>query len=270
MHFICPLCRQPLVTTASGVGCANRHHFDRAKEGYLNLLPVQHKNSREPGDAKTQLRARRDFLAAGFFAPLIAPLCQLIPADTQTLLDIGCGEGYFTHAMHQHLSASALVYGIDIAREGIKLAAKKYQGRYAVASSFSLPLADQSMQVVTRIYAPDCDAELERVLAPDGQVIIVAPAENHLLGLRKMIYQDVRPHRPPPAPQDFVELGNRRVSFPLAIPAGAMTEALLQMTPFSWRLSATLREQLIATGLNDEADFYLGVYTRTRSAAVTP
>src|SRR5690554_1311272 len=188
MHFICPLCRQPLATTTQGVACSNRHNFDRAKEGYLNLLPVQQKNSREPGDAKAQLRARRDFLTAGYFAPLTDQLCRLIPQDTQTLLDIGCGEGYFTHALQQHLSTSADVYGIDIAREGVKLAAKKYQGSYAVASSFALPLADQSMQVITRIYAPDCDAELQRVLAPQGRVIIVAPAARHLLGLRQLIY----------------------------------------------------------------------------------
>lgn len=263
MHFICPLCREPLITTAQGASCIHRHHFDRAKEGYLNLLPVQQKKSREPGDAKAQLRARREFLAAGYFAPLIAPLCELIPPATQTLLDIGCGEGYFTHALQQHLSASALVYGIDIAREGIKLAAKKYQGCYAVASSFALPLADHSMQVITRIYAPDCDAELQRVLAQDGQVIIVAPAANHLLGLRKLIYQDVRPHLPPPPPTKFTERHTRRVSFSLSIPAGPMTEALLQMTPFSWRLTAPLRQELIATGLEDEVDFYLSAYIRS-------
>src|SRR5690606_37217402 len=194
MHFICPLCHQSLSLNAQGLTCANRHHFDRAREGYFNLLPAHHKNSREPGDAKQQLLARRQFLTAGFFAPLIPVLYSLIPVSTRTLLDIGCGEGYFTEALRQQMATPDFVYGIDIAKTGVKLAANSYPGNYAVASSFALPLADHSMDVITRIYAPSNDAELHRVLSPKGRVIIVTPGDQHLLGLRKLIYAQVRPH----------------------------------------------------------------------------
>src|SRR5690606_984759 len=118
---------------------------------------------------------RREFLSAGYFASLLPTLFELLPKDTRTLLDIGCGEGYFTQAIKKHLSQSAEVYGVDIAKAGVRLAAKHYPGNYAVASSFALPVANQSMEVVTRIYAPSSDAELCRVLATGGRVIIVTP-----------------------------------------------------------------------------------------------
>lgn len=263
MHFICPLCREPLLQNSQGLACSQGHHFDQAKEGYFNLLPAHYKNSREPGDAKLQLQARRQFLTAGYFAPLLPALRQLIPADTTTLLDIGCGEGYFTQACGAHLSSTADVYGIDIAKVGVRLAAKYYSGHYAVASSFALPIADKSMAMIIRIYAPSSDQELERVLAPEGQLLIVTPAANHLLGLRELIYDQVRPHPLPQAPVGFTLQQTERVSFALSIPAGDMTQALLQMTPFAWRLPAELQQRLIAEGIEDQADFFLSVYRRS-------
>jgi 23S rRNA (guanine745-N1)-methyltransferase len=268
MHFICPLCHQLLIAVGRNVACCNQHHFDRAKEGYFNLLPVQHKHSREPGDAKDQLLARRQFLTAGYFAPLLPKVREFIPASIKTLLDIGCGEGYFTHHLTQHLDSAAEVYGIDIAKSGVKLAAKRYSGHFAVASSFALPIADSSMEVVTRIYAPSADAELRRVLTLNGQLIIVTPGEHHLSHLRKLIYAQVRPHPTPQPLAGFEMIDTARVSFSLGVPAGEMTAALLQMTPYSWRLAPDLKQQLILTGIDDEADFYIGVYRRTAGKEV--
>lgn len=262
-QLICPLCQQPLRCNSQGLDCINRHQFDRAKEGYFNLLPVQYKHSREPGDAKAQLQARRTFLQAGFFAPLLAALQKLLPETAASLLDIGCGEGYFTGAFAQTLGPSAIIYGIDIAKEAIRLAAKYHTGCYVVASSYVLPIADASMDLVTRIYAPSKDEELQRVLAPGGKVIIVTPGQQHLMGLRQGIYQTLRPHPEPQAPQGFIELHRVCVKFALTIPAGEMTEALLLMTPFAWRLSAKQKTALVATGLDDQADFNIAVYGRS-------
>src|SRR6187431_88470 len=216
----CPLCHQLLLQNSQGLACANRHQFDRAKEGYFNLLPVQNKHSREPGDAKEQLQARRQFLQAGFFAPLKERLQELLPASTETLLDIGCGEGYFTAGFSEALP-QAQVYGIDIAKAGVRLAAKATKDKtavtYCVASSFDLPFADESMDLVTRIYAPSKDDELWRVIKPSGSLVIVAPGENHLLGLRTRIYREVRPHLPPATPQGFVAVGQHRLSCELVV-----------------------------------------------------
>ena len=261
--LVCPLCSKPLALNPQGVSCSNRHQYDRAKEGYFNLLPVQHKHSREPGDAKQQLQARHAFLKAGFFSPLLQGLVQLLPADTKTLLDIGCGEGYFTQAMSEHCS-NASVYGIDIAKAGVRLAAKNTDNiTYAVASSYALPIASQSIDVITRIYAPSKDSELSRVLAAHGRLIIISPGENHLIALRQRIYRQLRPHPKPQVPAGFAELSQQQLSFNMLVPAGEYTQALLQMTPFAWQIKPELLTQLVTEGLHDTADFQLSVYNVT-------
>ncbi|MCE3252542.1 MAG: rRNA guanine-N1-methyltransferase [Cellvibrio sp.] len=261
----CPLCHQPLLQNPQGLTCANRHQFDRAKEGYFNLLPVQNKHSREPGDAKEQLQARRQFLQAGFFAPLKERLQDLLPTTVQTLLDIGCGEGYFTAGFSGALPL-AQVYGIDIAKAGVRLAAKAAKDKaaltYCVASNFDLPFVDEYMDLVTRIYAPSKDEELWRVIKPGGSLVIVAPGENHLLGLRMRIYREVRPHPQPVTPNGFVENGHHRLSSELAVRDREMCSALLAMTPFAWRLAPELREALLASELHDTLDFTITTYSK--------
>lgn len=264
MHFICPLCQSPFREQGRGVFCLSGHHFDRAKEGYLNLLPVHHKNSRNPGDARSQLLARRKFLDAGFFAPLLPVLASLVPKEARTLLDIGCGEGYFSHGLAAALPDNLQVYAIDIAKEGIRLAARRYPENYAVASAFALPLASASMDVVTRIYAPSHTDELKRVLSPQGRLLVVTPAEQHLLRLRKHIYSSIRPH-PEPGMAGFDCLQQQRLGFSLQVPPGELTAALLEMTPYAWRLSESVRQQLIASGLEDDADFHVAVYKTSDS-----
>ena len=262
--FRCPLCMLPLVDDAQGAACANHHRFDRAKEGYLNLLPVQHKRSREPGDAREQLQARRAFLQAGYFAPLREQLLALLPQSAQAVLDIGCGEGYFPSAMAGHL-AQARVLGIDIAKEGVRLASRavRQQGLsvdYAVASSYALPVQDQSIDVVTRIYAPSEATELLRVLKPDGCLLLVAPGPEHLIRLRQQVYQQVRLHEPPALPPGFSLRAHQRLLLDLSVAPGAHTQALLAMTPFAWRMPAPLKQQLAEEGLRDQAEFELFLY----------
>jgi 23S rRNA (guanine745-N1)-methyltransferase len=259
----CPLCQLPLQINLQGLACDNRHQFDRAKEGYFNLLPVQNKHSREPGDAKEQLLARRQFLQAGFFESLKSNLQTLIPVDAQTTLDIGCGEGYFTRGLIEALP-EAQVYGIDIAKAGVRLAAKSVQDKnrhlFAVASSFDLPFADHSMEVITRIYAPSKDAELWRVIKPDGLSIIVTPAENHLIGLRQRIYREVRMHPQPVAPDGFKVIAHHQLTSGLQIANPELCEALLTMTPFAWRLPVDIRVGIVNEGIEDTLDFMISLY----------
>lgn len=261
----CPLCKLPMQINAHGLACENRHQFDRAKEGYFNLLPVQHKHSREPGDAREQLQARRQFLQAGFFDPLKKRLQALVPLGVQTVLDIGCGEGYFTRALAD-TAPQAQVYGVDIAKAGVRLAAKsatdKNRNVFVVASSVDLPFADHSVDFITRIYAPSHDTELWRVIKPDGLLVIVAPAERHLLGLRQRIYAEVRPHAVPATPKGFRQIAQERLTDELVIDESPLCKALLTMTPFAWRLPTELRQRLEVEGLVDQLDFGIHLYQR--------
>lgn len=264
----CPLCRLPLVVNSQGVGCEKHHQFDRAKEGYFNLLPVQHKHSLEPGDAKIQLQARRQFLQAGFFEPLKTHLQMLLPRSTKNLLDIGCGEGYFTGAFAEALPAAS-IYGVDIAKAGVRLAAKAAKSVgldsrlvYSVASSFDLPVAGGSMDVITRIYAPSKDAELYRVMASNGLLVIVAPGEQHLLGLRRRIYREVRPHQCTPVPEGFRLIDRQQVQAGLVIEPPELRAALLDMTPFAWRLSPELKADIVREVFTDQLDFTISIYNK--------
>ncbi len=268
MHaFICPRCHMPLRENARGLTCEQGHHLDRAKEGYVNFLLAHHKHSRDPGDARLQLDARRHFLHAGYYRPLLDAVRELLHVPPGSLLDIGCGEGYFTRGLAAALPAEANVYGLDISKAGIRLAARHVSPvsgaaiHYGVASGFNLPLADQSMDMITRINAPADASELKRLLRSDGRLVIVSPADSHLQGLRSRIYQQVRPHPQPVAPDGFMSSGCQRVSHSLDVAPGEDTQALLQMTPFAWRLTDELRGELVETGLSDRVDFHVSVYS---------
>lgn len=259
----CPLCQRPLTVNTQGMGCEKKHQFDRAKEGYFNLLPVQKKNSLEPGDAKEQLQARRDFLRAGYFDGLLTLVNKAIPSTATSLLDIGCGEGYFTAGI-AHAHASLDVYGVDIAKSGVRLAAKQRDKStiYAVASAFDLPFHNHSIDVITRIYAPSKDVELTRVLAPEGRLIIAAPGPHHLLGVRQRIYENVRDHEPPETPQGFRLVGVDRLEDELVIDVSSHIDALLAMTPFAWRLNAATKTALVSDRFRDKIDFTVSVFEK--------
>ncbi|MHB8820900.1 MAG: putative RNA methyltransferase, partial [Pseudomonadaceae bacterium] len=118
--LICPICQAPLSAVDNGVACPATHRFDRARQGYLNLLPVQHKNSRDPGDNQAMVEARRRFLDGGHYAPLARRLAELAAERApRRWLDIGCGEGYYTAQLAAALPR-AEGYALDISREAIK------------------------------------------------------------------------------------------------------------------------------------------------------
>ncbi|AWH87383.1 23S rRNA (guanine(745)-N(1))-methyltransferase [Limnobaculum parvum] len=260
MQYQCPLCHQPLQLDNQIWLCSNHHQFDRAKEGYVNLMPVQHKKSKNPGDNQMMMQARRQFLDAGYYQPLrdaiFSLLDNLLPDDStsQTLLDIGCGEGYYTgfFAEKLKLRRNITVYGLDIAKGAIRSAAKRYaSAEFCVASSHLLPFSNQSMDAVLRIYAPCKAQELSRVVKSDGLIVAVTPAPNHLIQLKGLIYQVPQPHDDSEEHIDgFYLVESQRLSYGLNLP-GEQAVNLLQMTPFAWKAS----EQLIAE-LSDNTDFY--------------
>lgn len=260
----CPICRSSFQQNTQGIACENRHQYDKSKEGYFNLLPVQNKNSREPGDAKEQLRARRDFLQAGLFDPLKEKILSSIEEVPETLLDLGAGEGYFTRAFASAF-ADASIYGVDIAKAGVSMAAKAAKSfgnmTHVVASNFDLPLQDDSMDLILRILAPSKDDELQRLLKKDGKLIVVVPGEQHLIGLRNKIYRELRPLQTLPEIKGFNLLRKTAVQFSLNLDE-VQLRSLLEMTPFSWKLDQAKRN-LLNSPWKDTADFLIGEYRKS-------
>ena len=98
--LMCPVCRQVLQLHDRTWRCASNHSYDVAKQGYVNLHVVQHKHSKNPGDTPASVQARRAFLSAGHYAPLQQAVVQkLRELRIENLLDLVCGEGYYTAAM---------------------------------------------------------------------------------------------------------------------------------------------------------------------------
>lgn len=282
MAYLCPLCHAPLSRQDRVYQCPQNHQFDIAKEGYVNLMPAHHKRSRDPGDNKEMMQARRRFLDQAHYHPMraqVAELCRQFIIDSDkvhiddkkdevNVLDIGCGEGYYTTHIADALCQAqpqTHVYGLDISKVAIRYAAKRYPNcDFSVASSYRLPFADHSLDGIVRIYAPCKAEELSRVLTEKGIVIIVTPAARHLYQLRENIYQEVRLHQESAEElSGFEVIHQQHLNYMMEL-TGSDAFDLLQMTPFAWKASDELRQNLLNSKLFQcEADFMLTVYRKT-------
>lgn len=263
--LICPLCRQPLDVQPKVWRCASGHCFDVAREGYVNLLPVQHKHSREPGDTVESLKARRDFLQAGHYQPLRdAVLSLLAPLKAGSLLDIGCGEGYYTSAF---VDLAPDVTGLDIAKPAIQLAAKRFRGiTWLVGSGALLPLADGSLDLVTHLFTHLHLEEVRRVTRSGGHVLVVTPGPAHLYSMRAGLFDEVRAHEPDKFlagfDTDFEPCDQKTERYALDLPRESLQQ-LLQMTPYVWKARPEKRAALEARdSLQTEAEFSLLLFRR--------
>lgn len=267
MSLICPLCQQTLHQQAKHFRCDAGHQFDQAKEGYVNLLPVQHKGSREPGDSAEMLLARRAFLDAGHYQPLREGVAQRLAhhltAEKAQVLDIGCGEGYYTAAMAEALPQAQL-FGLDVAKAAIRMAAKRYREvKFCVASSQRLPFADDSLDGIVRIYAPCNEEELSRVVKTGGYLLTVTPGPHHLQQFKALIYREVQLHAAEEKVYtDFTQVDQQNLRYEMTL-SGAEAVSLLQMTPFAWRAREAVWEELkAARTFNCDADFVLTLWKR--------
>ncbi|MCX7094015.1 MAG: 23S rRNA (guanine(745)-N(1))-methyltransferase [Methylobacter sp.] len=260
--YLCPICAASLQLnpSAKSYACANHHHFDLAKEGYLNLLPVQFKHSAEPGDNKQMMQARREFLEAGFYEPMATAVAAMIDANpAKHLLDLGCGEGYYSRKIEAYCENPIILHGVDIAKFAIAAAAKKQpDARFIVASSNRLPYADRYFDAVLRIFAPSNDDELRRVLKPSGFLLTVTPGPRHLWQLKQLIYAEAKEHAlTDELPPGFEPMDTQRVSCTIA-PNPQQRIALLHMTPFAWRANERVEQAIKESAeLEIETDFIL-------------
>lgn len=275
MSYQCPLCHQPLLLRSSGTQqqgwyCAANHQFDCAREGYVNLLPVQHKRSKQPGDNTEMMQARRAFLDAGHYQPLQQRVVTLlegaVTADATTLLDIGCGEGYYTAAVSTLLNQQRQlqVFGLDVAKVAIRYGARRYpRVQFCVGSSRRLPFEDHSLDVVLCIYAPYHQEELLRTLKPGGVLLIVSPGPRHLYQLKAAIYPQAQLHQETATPlPGFTLMSDETLAYQMQLTGGQVSN-LLQMTPFAWRVATATREMLAQqASFHCETEFVLRLYRR--------
>ena len=261
MNLLCPICGCQLNSEGKRYICPNNHSFDIARQGYVNLLPVQQKRSLHPGDTREQVLSRRAFLESGAYTPIVEAVKAAAAGHAGPILDVGCGEGYYAVRVAEFLGAE--LTGLDISKEAVRCAAAKYKGhRWLCGTAAHLPIADESVGVLMSMFALTMPQEFRRVLRKDGIFIQVLAAQDHLMGLKSIIYPEILLKDKDSVPElpGFELVGSTPVRFDFTV-EGEQIANLLSMTPHFWRISAEGAKRLKATEtLTDTASCVVNVY----------
>ena len=265
MELLCPICGNTLTRQDRRYVCEKNHSFDIARQGHVNLLPVQNKRSLNPGDTAQQVISRREFLDGGFYAPIRDALCNLAKDHgcRGPILDVGCGEGYYSAELARILNADLL--GLDISKEAVRYAAGRYKNAaWICASAARLPVKDESVGLLTSLFAITIAEEFHRVLGADGAYIQVLAAEDHLLGLKNIIYPELHHKEKFTTPElpGFRLAESRNLQFTFTV-EGRQVQHLLSMTPHVYRIGKEGADRLRRTeSLTDTASVVLNLYCK--------
>ncbi|WNL38237.1 methyltransferase domain-containing protein [Halomonas sp. PAMB 3232] len=253
----CPLDGQPLSLISGAWRCAAGHSFDIAKQGHVNLLPVQQKRSVDPGDSKVMVAARQRFLGAGHYqviadAVSAAALEGASENEPLACLDAGCGEGYYLRRLAQASDGALSLMGLDISKWAVLAAARQSRPpspvldiRWAVGSNASLPVQSQTLDRLLCMFGFPVASEFERVLKPGGVWLQVEAGPEHLRELREIIYPRLKAPRADdtPTPDGFELADTRHVSERFTLESAGEIADLLTMTPHLYRASSEGRER---------------------------
>ena len=190
--FACPFCQQALFLSENSLKCKNKHSFDLAKLGYVNLAP-QVKQSKDYD--KSNFQNRKLILEAGFYQPILKKLLEILSSLPQhdNLLDIGCGEGYYARNLQAQLPDKH-IYAFDLSKESIQLAAKSDHSltvNWFVGDLAHIPIQDTSMDMILDIFSPANYQEFQRVLRKNGLLIKVIPSSQHLQEIRSIVAEQL-------------------------------------------------------------------------------
>lgn len=259
--LICPVCGQSLERTAGVFRCPGGHSFDLAREGYVNLLRTSRPGDRM-GDDKLSARSRREFLNRGYFAPLRDALVELFRDKAGRVVDICCGEGYYTSALGQNPALE--VYGFDLSREMVRLAAKRGGATYFVANLSAIPLATGSMDYAVHLFAPFHEEEFCRVLKPGGRLWTVVPGARHLFGLKKLLYETPYPNDEAlPRTALLRPVSRRKVSAHVTLEGAGDIGEVFRMTPYYFHTGERDRAKLAGVErLETAVEFVIGEYEK--------
>lgn len=247
----CPVCRAKMEISYEHSGLLfcegeRRHCYDFASGGYVNLSSPGQSGG---GDSKQAVRARTDFLETGYYSAIRDKLCDLVRnklgnsgnCANKFVVDAGCGEGYYTSAVAKLGFATA---GFDLSKYAVDVAsrrAKKDQlgnSFFGVASVYSLPIADCSADAVVNVFAPCAQKEYSRVLKNGGYLLVVCAGPEHLIGLKRALYDKIYINEPrADMPTELMHIGTERLNYDITVNGNANIKNLFSMTPYYWKTS---------------------------------
>lgn len=275
--YKCPVCSKPLRKDNKTYLCSNRHSYDISRDGYVNLLLANQMKSKDPGDNREMMTARHSFLDKGYFKRLSdginASTIKHLEAcgSTYSILDAGCGEGYYTERLFEALKTSFKpeMFGMDISKEAVRLAAKRNRDiSFCVGSVFNLPILSDSVDAIVNVFAPFKEEEFDRVLKDNGIVVKVTPGAKHLFGLKEALYDN-----PYLNEEEALEVSNlvltetKAIKYDIEIHDSQDTINLLKMTPYYWNTNISRVQEFIqqAAKLDTTLDFIITVYKKNKS-----
>ena len=262
--FACPICQENLTVVETSLKCSNRHSFDLAKSGYVNLAP-QIKQSANYD--KENFQNRQQILEAGFYQAILKGISDLLATKpfTKTVLDIGCGEGFYSRKL-QEVHPEKTFYAFDISKDSVQIAAKSEPNwaiNWFVGDLARLPIKDTSMDILLDIFSPANYGEFRRVLSKDGILIKVIPTENHLKEIRQMVQdqltkkdysnQDIKEHF-----QEHFSIQSSQIASLTKPITAEQRRALLSMTPLLFHVDQSKIDWSQLTEITIEAEILVG------------
>ena len=262
--FACPICQENLTLVESSLKCSNRHSFDLAKFGYVNLAP-QIKQSANYD--KENFQNRQQILEAGFYQAILEVVSNLLSnsKNAETILDIGCGEGFYSRKL-QERHPDKTFYAFDISKDSVQIAAKSepnWAVNWFVGDLARLPIKDASMDILLDIFSPANYGEFRRVLSKDGILIKVIPTKNHLKEIRQKVQdqltnkdysnQDIKEHF-----QEHFSIQSSQIASLTKPISAEQRQALLTMTPLLFHVDHTKIDWSQLTEITIEAEILVG------------
>ena len=251
-NLSCPIDSTLLARNERVLTCENGHTFDLAKTGYVNLLPVQNKRSKDPGDSKEMVAARQAFLNQRHYFPIVEAILSSWPddhlVDGVRILDAGCGEGFYLSELGKALSQQGIDNertGLDISKWAIVAASKRDKAvSWLVGSNASLPAPVARYDAVLCLFGFPVFKEFHRVLDENGLMLLVESGPNHLIELRQILYPTIHEYK-----QTFADgvvgfdlISEQAESFSFSLDSQQQIQDLLSMTPHIHKASYDGRE----------------------------
>jgi len=253
--------------------CEHGHTYDLAKTGYVNLLPVQNKRSKDPGDSKEMVAARQAFLNQQHYFPIVEAILSSWPKGNVVngvrILDAGCGEGYYLYEIGKALQVQDIEVertGLDISKWAITAASKRDKSvSWLVGSNASLPVPSERFDAILCLFGFPVFSEFSRVLSQAGLLLLVESGPDHLIELREILYPSIHDYKPTfsEGVEGFQLVLEQAETYVFTLNSQVQIQQLLSMTPHIHKASYDGREAVKQLeSINLTADIKLRWYRK--------